>query len=155
MCHGDGGRNFWQVCHHAIDTYLPKSILEWGTGHFGKYALKRGIKYTVVAPDWIEAPLYLEELGAICEIYELDTSEYVKPPGAYDDFDFYIVDHRRRREILAHLYTQTTDALICLHDAQRERYHAALELFPRVHFMNRSFAIMSNTPEIVDSIAGA
>ncbi len=62
--------------------------------------------------------------------------------------DLFFVDSRRRAQCLRAIYSlrrQNPELVVCLHDAQRSRYHQALALFEYVQFFSRGFATATNS----------
>jgi hypothetical protein len=70
------------------------------------------------------------------------------------DADVFFVDSRRRAECISLVHKQATKdtAVVCLHDAQRCRYHEALALFEFVHFYEKGFAAATRSSEIYEVI---
>src|SRR5262249_49947120 len=108
----------FEPCYRRLLTIArPRKVLEWGPGLNTRLALEAGAE--VVSresdanwggPEWTDL-------------------------GPDRDAELFFVNSRRRSDCLAAVLAQgSPDSLVCLHDAQRRRYHPALARFGHVFF---------------------
>jgi len=122
----------------------PRVVLEWGPGMNTYLALAVGAVVHSVEhnPIWIP---HLHSSSFIVHAIPLeDVEKYVMPLEDLSPVDVYFIDSGHRERCLLETSKHCRkDAIICLHDAQRERYHPYLRLFDYVKFLNRGFAVAS------------
>jgi len=153
LCAGLGGRLFRK--HYAIILKLmrPKRVFEWGPGLSTEMALDAKAEVFTVSDRWDYVPRqHRIGKGFTAYVHKPDTPEYVSMHDQVN-IDIYFIDGRRRAECLKLAHQWSTDkSIVLLHDAQRIRYHKALELFPHVHFIDRSFAAASKSEDRIQQI---
>ena len=133
----------------------PKLIVEWGPGLNTALALATGATVHSIESEakWLPrfyAPTFLWHL------VPKDSSQYTEivTDRFSDGVDLWFVDGFHRSEVLRAIYAtyaaKLKTTIVCLHDAQRERYHDALRLFPYVFFLNRGLAVASGCRTILN-----
>jgi hypothetical protein len=111
-------------------------------------AIESGAKVVAVEQNSKYVPNLPSEKFTV-RIIPVNDPRYVLLDGSCNA-DLYFVDSRRRAECIASVFNSCSDkAVLCLHDAQRARYHAALKQFPYVKFLTRTFCVASKSPEIL------
>jgi len=129
-----------------IEIIRPWIVYEWGPGKNTQIALRSGARVTSVEHNLKFCPK--PEPGLVIKLTVLDI-QYTKVEPA----DLYFVDGRMRAECLDRIKDLgSPSAVVCLHDAQRMRYHAALARFDRVVFLQKDFAVAGPRNK-VDEIA--
>jgi hypothetical protein len=130
--------------HSYIESYKkilnevkPKRVWEWGPGPNTSMALAIGAQVVSVEHQKRYAIPTIGNLISL--VVGLDSKEYTSVMPV----DLYFVDGRRRADCLTAI-ARISGAVVCLHDAQRVRYHDALRLFPDVIFMTKGFAVARN-----------
>lgn len=135
--------------HSFVDHYRrllrrvrPRRILEWGPGESTRVALASpGLEQIVSIehnPKWLPS---IRDARWRVVLARAEKPEYVDLHGL-DDADLFFIDARRRIECLELTREKARPgAAVCLHDAQRERYHQALARFERVEFLAFGFAV--------------
>ena len=136
----------------------PLRLLEWGSGgstiYFTRFLEKYDIPYTWVSleynREWYERikntltenkniELHLFDSGNT-RLKQLDDvmDEYVSFPRSLgEDFDFILVDGRKRRRCLLEAQKMLAPGgFVFLHDAQRRYYHSAFRTYPDRAFMS-------------------
>ncbi len=146
--HSGGLHSYLEHYTRAIDFVRPKKVLEWGPGQNTTIAISAGASVVSIEPDerWL---LPGQERHAQLVI-AVDDPTYIKPEGHWDS-DFYFVDSRRRSECIrsVHRNAEKTDHVLCLHDAQRRRYHAALRVYRYVRYLDVGTAVASDSDRIL------
>jgi hypothetical protein len=133
---GDYTRGYIDLYLLLLAAVKPKIVQEWGPGTNTRAALATGAVVYSVEHD--EAYRHPDMPKLIMSIVPLESMQYVTPITA----DLYFVDGRRRAECLMMIAGAASPrAVVCLHDAQRARYHDALSLFPFVEFVTNGIAI--------------
>ncbi len=135
-----------------LSIVKPTKVFEWGPGLNTRLALEAGAE--VVSrefdPNWVPDLRHPK--------LTVDLVDWKGPRwtglGPDRDAELFFVDSRRRSDCLAAVLTQgPPDALVCLHDAQRRRYHPALCRFGHVFFALPGFAIASRSRALLAPIA--
>jgi hypothetical protein len=138
--------------HHykeLLKQIEPKSVYEWGAGEHTRIALEHTNDITSVEQNGQRIP---EDLAGKVKFLNIKTSDssYISIEGNYDH-DVYFVGSRNRAECLKQILCFSKEsAVVCLHDAQRRRYHGILKLFPYVRFLTNGFCIASKEKFIMD-----
>ncbi len=132
--------------HYArlLEITRARQVFEWGPGPNTRMALAAGAKVFAIEPvlRWV-SPLPLDDPNLAVLVTPTISPFYLSLHG-HEDSDMFFVDSRRRAECLDLVREQAKpEAIICLHDAQRVRYNAALRRFANVTYLDRSFAIAS------------
>lgn len=134
----------------VLRHYEPKVVYEWGLGMSTGLALGAGAAVYTVEHDreYIRIPM---NIAGLCACYHIPQFSDQYPKPRVDEVDLYFVDGRRRADCIitaADIVAEpeSRNSVLCLHDAQRPRYHAALHSWPHVHFMSRGFAVASFEP---------
>lgn len=143
--------DFRSELQKVLNLAKPNKIYEWGPGVSTKQFLAtEAVEIVSVEHDARWSCPYIEDPKFSCRLSKLQSSEYISIEG-FNSFDLYFVDGRRRRECIESIYQNAKDeAIVCLHDAQRERYNKAIRLFPYVVFLSRTFCVMSKSGLIID-----
>lgn len=144
-----GGRvwDFIPTYRRVLQYYRPRWVYEWGPGISTAMALGAGASVWAVEHD----ERYATQIAPIPDVYtcdhiELDDDAYVVPQDL--EADIYFVDGRRRAECVVNVALMAIGrrSILCLHDAQRERYQYALGHWKYVKFLTRGFAVASFEP---------
>jgi hypothetical protein len=135
-----------------LEITRPVKVFEWGPGPNTQLALEVGAR--VVSrecdPKWVPGARAPE---LALEVMDCTGSRWVDL-GSDRDAEVFFIDSRRRVDCLAAVLAQATpEALVCLHDAQRRRYHSALAAFGYVFFAEPGFAIASRSPAVLGPLA--
>ncbi|MEH2130885.1 MAG: hypothetical protein V7K86_09555 [Nostoc sp.] len=147
-CTCSGGIHSYIPYYRKILDFLqPQKIFEWGPGQNTILGLKTPSVKSIVAieqdPQWI--PKIEDTRFEVLVIPEHDP-QYVHLHG-HEDADIFFIDSRRRAECLDLVRMQALpQAVVCLHDAQRYRYHQALAKYNTVKFLDLGFAIATRLP---------
>ncbi|HJZ56407.1 MAG TPA: hypothetical protein VKE74_15690, partial [Gemmataceae bacterium] len=145
--------------HSYVDRYRqllsiakPRKVLEWGPGLNTRLALEAGAEVVSreFAPEWVPDLRHPK--------LTVDLMDWRGPRwtdlGPDRDAELFFIDSRRRSDCLAAVLAQASpNSLVCLHDAQRRRYHPALAGFGYVSFVMPGFAIASRSRGLVAPIA--
>ena len=136
-----GIHSFESHYRRLLERVRPRRILEWGPGESTRVALESPTLERIVSiehnPKWLPQ---IQDQRWRAVMAEVQTPTYVSFHGM-DDADLFFVDARRRVECLERtLERARPGAVVCLHDAQRERYHETLARFERVEFLAFGFA---------------
>lgn len=130
-----------------FSTLNISSVFEWGPGLNTEIAIENGSRVFSKEHDGKWIPKNISSNLWSYGLYDVRTPDYIEVVG--DEWDLYFVDGRRRSECLESVFKSCKDsALVCLHDAQRPRYHDALSLFKKVFFVDPGFAIATNSEEL-------
>jgi len=139
----------------VLQHWRPSWVFEWGPGLNTYMALASGAEVWSVEHNarWMPViwsdkhhPLAID-LGAARytaiarQVASGLATPRIQPPNLW----FIDSGHRERILELIASTPSPRPAIVCLHDAQRERYHAALSRFRYVRFLNRGFAVASNS----------
>lgn len=153
-CDCSGGvRSYVPDYAKLLNLVRPRRVFEWGPGINTTMAMRMGAEVFAIEPllKWLR-PLPLDNPKLAVLVTPTTSPFYLRLHGR-ENSDIFFVDSRRRAECLDLIREQADpDALICLHDAQRTRYNAALRRFANVTFLNRSFAVasMGELPEAIN-----
>jgi hypothetical protein len=132
----------------VLEAITPKLVYEWGPGRNSDMALRHGAKVFAVEQNIKFVPPNIRRNLRVC-LCNVSSDEYPKP--LLLDADIYFVDSRRRAECITAVFESCVEsAVVALHDAQRERYHDALRLFPHVKFLRHGFCIASRDERILE-----
>lgn len=148
-CKHSGMHSYVDDYKKVLDLIQPESILEWGPGEQTRLATERGIEVFSIEQNekWIpeiDSEIYLYRIVSVKD------PEYVSLPGDRTDWDLFFVDSRRRQECIDLAFERgKSNSVVCLHDAQRERYHPHLRRFPYVVFLSQGFCVASRDPKIL------
>ncbi len=141
-----GVRSYAPDYAKLLGIFRPQQVFEWGPGTNTQMALAAGAEVFAIEPvlRWV-SPLPLDNPKLAVLITPTTSPLYMSLHGR-EGSDLFFVDSRRRAECLDLIRAQAKpEALVCLHDAQRTRYNAALRRFKNVIFLQRSFAIASQS----------
>lgn len=143
-----------EVIEKILVNIKPKKSLEWGAGYstlyFSKF-LEDEAKWISIEHQY-EWYLKVKDLAnkkgiRNVEIYYVgpnrspwsgpwndgsydDFKDYVEFPSRFGKFDFILIDGRARRACMHKAYDLIDDnGVVVLHDANRERYHEAFDLY--------------------------
>ena len=139
-CSG-GHHSFGPYYQKLLEKVNPTKIFEWGPGLNTELALlfTQNIVSVEDVKKWMPDRLLK---GQAIIFTRIDTEDYVQSVRHYADADIFFVDARRRSECLELVHkVKKPSAYVCLHDAQRGRYHNALSLYSEVEFPHKGFAI--------------
>ena len=131
-------RGYMAPYARVLSIVQPDVVQEWGPGPNTSMALALGSTVHSFEHD----PAYsLSSIGRLhCHCVGVDTPEYTQAIPA----DLYFVDGRRRADCIRSVRDKADGAaVLCLHDAQRIRYHEALARFDNVIFLTKGFAVAS------------
>lgn len=133
----------------VLAALRPRKVFEWGPGWSTRMALAAGAVVVAVEHDRRWVPQIAAPRGQFrCRLAALYSPEYVTVDA---DADVYFIDGRRRAECVNAVHTHAKpSAVVCLHDAQRERYHRALQGWEYVRFLSRGFAVASHFEGVVN-----
>lgn len=130
-----------------LRLYRPSRVFEWGSGLSTKMAIHEGAEIVTIEPSvqWAaRLPLQHPKLAVL--LTSVGSAAYLRLAG-YEESDLFFVDGRRRAECLDVVWRQAKPkAVVCLHDAQRQRYSASLKQFENVVYLERGFAVASRSP---------
>lgn len=148
-CNCTGLHSFVDDYERILHIYNKKlKIYEWGPGKNTEIALKYNANVYSVEFDmkW----LYKTNNHLQTNIFITDyTSKEWSDISHYNDCDIYFIDSRKREICIESVYNNAKgEYIICLHDAQRQRYHKALSLFRYVYFFNRGFCFATNSERL-------
>lgn len=130
-------------------------ILEWGSGngtiHFVNFLKKKKIKFKWVSIEhfipWFEKVIIMFHENRIlknvkCYLFnatyetdklkqeKMDLKDYINPPIEDKNFDFILIDGRRREDCLkSALKYVSKDGVVIMHDAEREWYLKCRNLY--------------------------
>jgi hypothetical protein len=125
----------------------PETVVEWGPGPNTQIALDAGAHVLSIESErnWIPRGSHSRWT---CALTPVDGEWYVRLHGAFDA-DVAFIDGRRRGECLdvCRIFLRP-NAIVCLHDAQRKRYHHHLRAFGQVEFLSSGFAMASNEGDV-------
>lgn len=161
-----GVQSYVPYYKQVLDLLQPRGVYEWGPGKNTQMALDMDCVQNVVSVEqekrWIPDIHYKRQTV----LYMQTGSEYYTKgyPGMFEShlFDLFFVDSRRRAECIDAVYEYTrggptlprthlpVPAVLCLHDAQRSRYHKALGRFEYVFFPHKGFAVATNHKQKFD-----
>jgi len=137
----------------VLELVHPRVVFEWGPGLNTTMALKTGATVCSMEHQARFMPRGIKTERFVPRLARADSAEYVQIVP-YCHADVFFVDGRRRADCIRAARTVCTDrAVLCLHDAQRERYHEALRAFPNVLFMTRGFAVASISEALISALA--
>jgi hypothetical protein len=130
----------------------PGKVFEWGPGPNTRLALEAGAE--VVSrefdPKWVPD---VRDPKLAVELVEWAGPRWTDL-GPDRDAEVFFVDSRRRSDCLAAVLDQApAESLVCLHDAQRRRYHPALAAFGYVFFAEPGFAVASRSAGLLGPVA--
>jgi len=114
----------------VLDIVRPVFVFEWGPGPNSIMAMDMPeCKYVVsVEQDKKWIPDLNNDKHAV--IHTRTSSPMYPSLFGCENFDIFFIDSRRRGDCIYRVYMDCKDsAVICLHDAQRKRYHADLARF--------------------------
>lgn len=141
--------SFHQSFEHVLQAVKPKRVFEWGPGLNTSLAIDSGAYVTTVDSMFRWVPRGLPDGMLSVHVVPVKSAWYVKLYGE-SNADLFFVDGRRRSECLRLVRAACReDAVVCLHDAQRERYHEALRLFENVVFIERGLALASKSDAVL------
>jgi hypothetical protein len=153
FCGCAGGiHNFADAYRRVLEAVRPRIIVEWGPGYSTRIAREHPSVERIVSIEhshrWFRRHRRAtrRDRRVLSYYIPLDVPGYASR-HVRQDADICFVDGRQRAKCLvaASIYANP-GAVVCLHDAQRRRYHAALGLFPYVRFLDRGFAVASCSP---------
>jgi FkbM family methyltransferase len=140
--HSLGFHSYFKYYKEILDNYKPSHILEWGPGLNTKMAIERNINV-----DSIEFNhKYVSNINSNLlhsDLIDINSPNFINIPDR-NKYDLFFVDSRRRNECLQACFEYDFECIVCLHDAQRERYHNVLKQFKYVIFLNKGFCVASN-----------
>jgi hypothetical protein len=130
----------------VLSELKPKRILEWGPGENTLMGLRAGAHVYSIEQDPSYIPYISPTAPFQSAVHPVASPLYIDLHGR-NDADLYFVDSRRRLDCIraARLHGTTPDRVLCLHDAQRLRYHAALREWHYVRFLELGFCVASMT----------
>jgi hypothetical protein len=143
----------YRDCYRRLLTIArPRKVLEWGPGLNTRLALEAGAE--VISrefdPKWVPDCPHPKHTA---ELVDWQSSRWTDL-GHDRDAELFFIDSRRRSDCLEAVLAQApAESLVCLHDAQRRRYHAALAWFEHVLFAMPGFAIASRSRLLLRPIA--
>jgi hypothetical protein len=143
--------------YKLLEIVQPEIVMEWGPGTNTRMALELESVKRVISVEqdkkWIPNLDMKRQYAVHVRVDSMYyTGEKVDFFGG-KDADIFFVDSRRRAECIEAVHRHCKlEAVLCLHDAQRSRYHEALDLFPFVHFPIDGFAIASKSAEMAEEI---
>lgn len=138
-----GMQSYFDHYKTLLKILRPERVIEWGPGPNTQAALDAGAEVLSIEHDRAWMPKGSHPRWA-CVIAPLDSEWYVDLYGAFNA-DLAFVDGRRRQECVEMcVNVLRDDAIVCLHDAQRYRYHGALGVYDYVEFLSNGFAVASN-----------
>ena len=143
----------YRDCYRQLlSVARPTKVCEWGPGLNTQLALDAGaiVVSREFDPHWIPNVSH-PNLTVDCMDWR---SQRWTDLGSDSDAEIFFIDSRRRSDCLAAVLEQAApESLVCLHDAQRRRYHPALARFGHVFFAMPGFAIASRSRELLGPIA--
>jgi len=143
-----GVQSYVPYYQEVLDAMQPIGVYEWGPGKNTDMALRQGVANVVSVEQekrWIPDVQFQRQTVLHMKV----ASEYYASgyPGMFESglFDLFFVDSRRRAECIENVYkyasTHNDEVVLCVHDAQRSRYHEALGKFEHVIFPHKGFAV--------------
>lgn len=149
-CGHAGFHSYEGVYPLVLRIVRPSLVFEWGPGPNSRMAVEAGARVCAVESKAQFVPQGLPAHKFSCRIAPVQSAEYVNI-GPYAHADLFFIDGRRRSDCIRSVRSCCLDrAVLCLHDAQRERYHEALRSFEYVKFLARGFAVASRTCFVLD-----
>ena len=151
-CGCEALHSFERAYRVLLETVNPEKVVEWGPGLSTQLALaaNANVSSFEFSEQWL--PQFADPKLQI-NLVPVESSRWLKIDG---DADVYFIDSRRRADCLdAVFHSAKPTAVVCLHDAQRRRYHAALSQFPFVWFPEPGFAIASRSSKKLQKIQNA
>jgi len=138
----------YEAQYRKIFTTLNiSSVLEWGPGLNTEIAIENGSRVFSKEHDGKWIPTNISSTLWSHGLYDVGTPDYIEVMSG--EWDLYFVDGRRRSECLESVFKCCKEsALVCLHDAQRPRYHDALSLFKKVFYVDPGFAVATKSEEL-------
>ena len=147
--HAGGLHSYVSAYKRVLSVVRPAKVFEWGPGRNSEIAVAAGAFVVAVEHD----PKYVPDLSPkvfTVNLVELHSDAYVDIED-HQDADMFFVDGRRRAACIRAVFEKANhQAFLCLHDAQRERYHEALRLFPYVRFLNVGFCVASYQASVLE-----
>jgi hypothetical protein len=153
-CDCSGGTHSYAPFYkEVLRTIQPARVYEWGPGLNTEMALQLPTTKEVTSveqePKWIPKNLLRRQ---IILHQRADSLYYTRVLGA-GAYNLFFVDSRRRAECLEVVRHGCSEAaVVCLHDAQRARYHEALAKFPYVHFPHKGFALATKSEAVYERL---
>lgn len=145
-------RSYAMAYKRVLQVARPYLVFEWGPGHNSRLAVKAGARVFAVEHQEKFVPKDLPAIKFSCRVVPLESDDYVRI-SPYEHADLFFVDGRRRADCIRAVRSRCLDrAVLCLHDAQRSRYHEALKSFPYVKFLERGFAVASKTDYVISRL---
>lgn len=127
-------------------------VVEWGPGKNTEMAMLCGAQVLSIehSKQWI--PSFGDLMGnTVTYIYTPIESLLYRDFSEMEDADLFFVDGLKRTQCLINIARRCkSEAVVCLHDAQREDYWEGLYKFRFVKFMEWSFAVASHSDKILD-----
>ena len=150
-CGCSGGRmSLAGPYQRVLRVVKPRYVYEWGPGFSTGIAIGFCIPVIAVEHDKKYIPNIPFNDQLHCIHAKMQSEQYVEPQT---DAELFLVDGRRRAECIRRVLRRYTDGtekpfspVLCLHDAQRTRYHKALREWPHVRFLARGFAVAALEP---------
>ena len=149
-CSCSGGTHSYVPYYEKIINLIkPVNVFEWGPGKNTDIALQTESLKKIVSVEQDKRWIPTISDSRSCIIYcSQDSDFYVKGFENYwveNKFDLFFIDSRKRSECLETVYNYSLEhnlsTIVCLHDAQRERYRKALSKFRYVYFLHKGFAV--------------
>jgi hypothetical protein len=152
LCACGGEEHSFEGWYAALlDETRPKKVLEWGQGLSTRMALDIGARVFSLGT----AGVFGNGHHANLSVLEAETGapEYTSLSGV-EDCDIYFVDARRRADCIRAVSEKCVNPehALFLHDAQRERYGASLELYPFVLRPGRGTAIATKSRTLFERL---
>lgn len=153
-CGCGGGRlSYIEAYARVLRIVRPYLVMEWGPGQNSRLAVEAGARVCAIESNAKYVPEDLPPSKFSCRVTPVNSDDYIRV-SPYAHADLFFIDGRRRADCVHAVRASCLDrAVLCLHDAQRKRYHEALKTFEHVRFLERGFAIASRTLAYVDAIA--
>jgi hypothetical protein len=143
--------SYEQAYRLVLQAVRPRKVFEWGPGLNTRLALAAGAAVTSYefSERWL--PTFTDPRLRVVRV-AVDGHAWVDL-GEDADADVFFIDSRRRSDCLDAVFgAAKPTAVVCLHDAQRRRYHEALARFPFVWFMDSGFALASRSADRLEAV---
>ena len=128
----------------------PRLVVEWGPGPNTQMALAVGAEVFSIEHDtqWLPKD---SSPKLVVLLAPKDGDRYFFFPA---EADLYFIDGRNRARCLELVYERArADAVVCLHDAQRQAYRQMLLRFPYVFEPSLGFAIATRAETLAAHLA--
>lgn len=122
-----------------LDTFRPQKCFEWGVGTSTKIIAEHesvlSLDSVEHSPDWVDRI----KPWPVNALVILEQKEYLYPyvTGRADKYDFIFIDGLMREVCIDSARRMLAEGgIVCVHDAERERYKIAIEKYNHSLFVD-------------------